>query len=116
MPEYQPKGYGLELTECQMYFQKNGALSTSIQCWNTASDGASFVVPLTVPMRICPTCDFTPAAILDGSGASRTIKSYAVMTYTDLDTSIRIRVTSDKAWVRGGGGVWIGAVTLNADL
>lgn len=116
MPNYQPKGYGVELTECQRYFQKNGALSTSIQCWNAAADGASFSIPLTVSMRIFPTCDFVSAAILDNSGTSRTIKSYEVMSYTDSDASIRVRVASDKAWVRGGGGVWIGAVTLNADL
>ena len=55
LPEYQPKGYGAELLECQRYYyQMNGFTDTHryIGTGMRTVDGLCFVVPVPVSMRI----------------------------------------------------------------
>lgn len=67
LPEYQPKGYGAELAECQRYFVHIGSDSAyRIVGTGTAYDSntCSVLVPLPVEMRTVPVVPITGQLIL----------------------------------------------------
>ena len=53
LPEYQPKGYGAELAECQRYYYTFQALVGT-----QASAAQRVFLPLPVKMRIIPSVDY----------------------------------------------------------
>ena len=67
MPEYQPKGYGAELAECQRYFLPLTIESRFIGSTNYAGNSLTFFIPTTVKMRVKPSISSTPNIIISGS-------------------------------------------------
>ena len=56
LPEYQPKGYGVELTECMRYFQTiksagSGYFTPIGFGWGTSATVGRCAIPLPAPMR-----------------------------------------------------------------
>jgi hypothetical protein len=107
LPEYQPKGYGAELTECRRYYRPNEFLS----CVQVS--GQYFSVSKTIEMRVVPTATFISFApygntnVSDFTNCALTIDETApgvqLITYANLPTC-----TAHKA-----GGL---VVNLSADL
>lgn len=56
LPEYQPKGYGAELAECQRYYYKVPSAATiSYNGYIFSNTVCRVTIPLPVPMRVKPT-------------------------------------------------------------
>lgn len=97
LPEYQPKGYGAELMECQRYFQRisNPYLIGSV----TVMDMVNFYCPLCTPLRLCgaieePTVTFEDYGWINVDGNSITptgVWDYYKIGYHGL----RITLTAD---------------------
>lgn len=90
LPEYKPKGYGVELLECMRYYQK----FTDVEVNSIAfvrGNGARFVWPFMVKMRTKPTLtfgdDFIGAGVVSyWTNASVGYVSSANITDTDQST------------------------------
>lgn len=79
LPEYQPKGYGAELFECQRYYEEIYVIeSTSVLNWNTS-------IPFKVKKRI----DNPTAILVSNNGVEGKI-SYYDTTAGWVDTDARI--------------------------
>ena len=70
LPEYQPKGYGQELAECQRYTIKLGGVMRYKACQFTSSL-IDFVIPLPVTMRVIPSVESGTINVMS-SGATIT--------------------------------------------
>ena len=66
-PEYQPKGYGAELMECQRYYYRRNLLCVLELANNNAGNSLTFFIPTTVKMRVKPSISSTPKIIISGS-------------------------------------------------
>lgn len=79
IPEYQPKGYGAELMECQRYYV--GPVNFIITKLANLSLEATFVLP--VPMRVKPT-----ATIMSNDGTVGSVSRLTNDGWVDVDASI----------------------------
>lgn len=55
LPEYQPKGYGAELTECRRYLRRFGTWDPVGNGYTKADGSVVILIPIEMPMRITPT-------------------------------------------------------------
>ena len=56
LPEYQPKGYGVELNECKRYFEKIGSDTWTYGGYPNGSGKVIVELPVKHPMRVTPSC------------------------------------------------------------
>lgn len=94
LPEYQPKGYGAELAECQRYFQRisNPCLTGIV----TVMDMVNFYCPLCTPLRLCgaieePTVTFEDYGWINVDGNSITptgVQDYYKIGYHGLHITL----------------------------
>lgn len=106
--------YGEQLARCQRYYQNVGVYSGAISCWSNTSSSASISVPLSVPMRAQPSLTITNITALASNTSGKTINRYYVSDYSSDTSTMRIRLETDSWSV--GAGVFIGKITLTADL
>ena len=67
VPEYQPKGYGAELAECQRYFFTDNIIIHGTMY--TGNGDARTYIPFPVPMRVTPTVSLSAQPSLIAFGA-----------------------------------------------
>ena len=80
LPEYQPKGYGAELAECQRYFYKiTDASGTGLMY--TSTGHVSLYIPYPVTMRATPTVTILRAQVWMAFNGEN------IVTYKDLQIS-----------------------------
>lgn len=90
LPEYQPKGYGAELAECQRYFVRIGSDSAyRIVGTGTAYDSStcSVLVPLPVEMRAVPVVPITGQLILRNKAGNEVICSKVALDIIGVATA-----------------------------
>lgn len=91
LPEYQPKGYGAELAECQRYYQKLSKVMTA--GWVTGSAKAYYMpISLSVGMRALPT-------VISMSGyTARKHDGYSIRTGSSVVTPENLTVYNLSAY------------------
>lgn len=123
LPEYQPKGYGAELAECQRYFLKLG--DTQRYCSlgiGVARDtqSVSFTVPTPVTMRTIPGLVSTPVRFMmrhsdsNMSGGTNFTVDAASQNSVMINVKSPAALTAGEAWeafLEPGG-----SIMLSADL
>lgn len=114
IPEFVPKGYAVELMECQRYFIRIKSFQVAGQIF---TDSARFSFTLPMPMRITPTLTL----ITKGTIICNGVKDVAVTGATFVGaTGNRIKISTDHKSQSGWSlqtGVWVdGYFELSADL
>lgn len=98
LPEYQPKGYGVELAECQRYFYRiTGA--TGLSGYIT-SNAVEFICSLDKPMRIIPTVSFGTESfylrtVAGYSSVANGVKPTGVVAQIGSHTTLTMRWNSE---------------------
>jgi hypothetical protein len=126
IPNYQPKGYGVELIECKRYYQrvgklqKTGAIALGF-CYQDAAT-ARFVMPISPMRKINPTVTLvstsdTPSVICNGSYIARGNLEFTAGIYEDdvmmsLVVTVNNGVANAPALLLGNSSVWF---ELSAD-
>ena len=81
-PEYQPKGYGAELAECQRYYYtiKSDGLNYAAYATGTMQNasGAYFPILFPIPMRTIPTFFYSGSFRVYVNGAGRPVTSIGI--------------------------------------
>ena len=120
LPEYQPKGYGAELAECQRYYRKITSEDNTVICQAIAYNSTSLWGTLPFSMRISnPTIKFdnivwTSNSISDASTVSSigVNKSSCGITCVMFRVDGAVECTTYNIWTSGTGGY----LEINADL
>lgn len=132
LPEYRPKGYGVELTECQRYFQrfKNSSASSNYPLTvglAVSATRAFFTLDLPVPMRIYPTItasdlslvvlsndalqtSFEATSVSSAGGFGTDDKDFSQRSFSVVTSGLTAK-QSYIVYVKGGG-----SVDFSADL
>ena len=118
LPEYQPKGYGAELAECQRYYLHNVGqfLSGSFMA---NSNSFRVTVPLPVPMRVNPTVTLVngDSIIWAYGGQSKTTKVIGVTEPLVYPRGIVVNLTTeDNPGAYVAGHTFTTTLCLSADL
>lgn len=98
LPEYHPKGYGVELAECQRYFRRiTGA--TGLSGYIT-SNAVEFICSLDKPMRIIPTVSFGTESfflrtVAGYSSVANGVKPTGVVAQIGSHTTLTMRWNSE---------------------
>lgn len=118
LPDYQPKGYATELTECLRYYQYYNSIGLPVIAWGNSTTQAAISLMMPVPMRIAgvSVTMSTPEVFIDGNGNAKTLSSYSLLNPNQRSCSVRIRTTASTAWTKGDVGVLIANIELSADL
>lgn len=135
LPEYQPKGYGAELAECQRYFQRINAKQREWRFHDAVIRNKVAIALLSIPiapMRAIPSCYFMPGETitmvacpggeaLDGI-LGAVIDSVNEIDYTEDDHTITIQLSVTNTGNPGDRGCCFigssgsGYIDLSADL
>lgn len=83
LPEYQPKGYGVELAECMRYYRPFIKVAPAITVANTAIQAEMVLEP---PMRVAPTF------VHNGHGNAFTVDGEKTISGSYLATSTKHRI------------------------
>lgn len=123
LPEYQPKGYGTELAECQRYFLKLGAASYYCSVGTGVARDTqfvSFIIPTPVTMRTIPALVSIPVGFDMRHGDSKQSGGTEFTVDAVSQNSIMLKVKSEVALTAGE--AWEaflvpkGSIMFSADL
>ena len=113
LPEYQPKGYGVELAECRRYYRKFAGFVAAGMC--KATNQAWFPLTLDPPMRIVPTVEVIGdcSVVIGDTGYASTLAGSALST---ANTLLLAMTPSNKSYTMGAACILDSDIAVSADL